>query len=111
MSPNEQQPLVLDATVLVNFILTERIDLLSTLGRKVYCPCRAWEEAIAKQRLSDRELETLRERGQIRVVRVDEPELVLKVADLEKYLGLGEAEALVMCSAHGYVLASDRYSL
>lgn len=107
MSPaGNTERVAVDASVLINFLVLDRIDLLAELpGVSFVIP----EPVVAEIRRPD-QIRILRESfksEQLGVVRVDTPNDVAEIAGLRHLVGHGEAACLVLAASCGLRIACD----
>lgn len=98
--------IVLDASVVINFVHVGRLALLAALpGYEWVVP----EDVVAEitDSAQREQLNIAIASGQLRVETVTELEDLVQYAELRRTLGRGEAAGIVLAARHGWLVASD----
>ena len=96
----------LDASVLINFLRLERLDILAAIGDIDFIvPEQVVEEITVPQQVQT--LDAAIRAGRLRSERRTDPEELAKYADLRQFMGRGEAACLSMAEQRGWLVAVD----
>ena len=103
--------LIVDSSVLINFLRIDRIDLLSSSAAQVSITEHVVAEITAEY---PDQLECLNgaiARGRLDVISIDDPKELAEIARLRRItnarLGIGECSAIVVAVARGFHIAMD----
>ena len=98
----EQEPLALDTSVLLNFVNVRRIDLLGKLDRQVVVPGEVLEEVTRPQQR--RAVVDAVRADVLQVEHLTDPEELALFADLQDSgrLGAGECSVLALAGSRGW---------
>ena len=100
---DESYPLILDTTVLSNFLKAECLHLLLSLKSEV-CLCQAVVEELTEGMRRKKVPETALNQLPVIALSAEEQSLAER---LRARLGTGEADSLAMASMRGWTLATD----
>jgi predicted nucleic acid-binding protein len=96
----------LDASVLINFLRLERLDILVAIGDIDFVvPEQVVEEITVPQQAQP--LDAAIRAGRLRSDRSTDPEELANFADLRQFMGRGEAACLSMAEQRGWLVAVD----
>ncbi len=105
----DSETVALDASVLINFLILDRVDLFRGLPGLEFVIPQAVENEIRDPRYPKQQ-KALRQSldvGDIRVERIESLTEIEAVTLLRKVLGAGESECLVLAQARGWMVACD----
>lgn len=104
--PTSTKIVAVDASVLINLIHVNRLDILATLGGfEFVMPQQAAEEVSNPKQA--RILARALEEGEIRKEPSTDPVELAVYAELRQVMGRGEAACLAMAQVRGWMVASD----
>lgn len=106
MTDGEKQTVAIDASVLINLAIVERLDLLRAPGEyRFVVPLDALEEVERPAQRS--RVDAALERGHLSRVELAEPRVLARRAVLLTELGPGESACLALAAERGWLVACD----
>ncbi len=105
-APDRRTVVVCDASVLINFLILNRLDLLSRNPDYRFVVTEHAIEEVTEPG-QNAHLQAALKRGEIEQVDLTEPEGLLRYAELHTILGSGEAAAIALATQRNWVVATD----
>jgi len=108
MTATTESPLLLDSSVLVNFLRVDRVDLLTLLPSALFVTNHVREEITSDYPEQLARLLRAFEVGSLREIVVDDPTEVAEFLDLSRQgIGSGECSAIAVAGMRGWPLALE----
>lgn len=106
MAGGEEKAVVIDASVLINLAIIDRVDLLAALGSyRFVVPLDALEEVV--QREQRRRVDAAITEGTLRTRKLSEPSILARRAEFLRQMDPGEAACLALALEEGWLVACD----
>lgn len=106
MTTEQDEVVVADANVIINFIHIGRLDLLGKLpGLRFVAPEHVVAEVVVAAQATA--LREAMERGDLEEATITEPQEIARYVQLTETLGKGESACLAIAESRGWMLASD----
>jgi len=106
LSSQPSRCLVMNSSVMIALAEIDMVDIISFLNMEMIVPHAVYEEVVVKGRgrPGSKELETLINRGKVKVLT---PQNRALVEALHDPLGMGESEAIALAVEHGCMVVLD----